>query len=384
MITQLNINNFKFHKNTELKIGNLTIICGNNSVGKTSAIQPLLLLREAYLNKSEFSYLDLLSNPVKVGTVGDALYQYGNKDMISFELKTNYNDYQFSFGEETSDYTKTLIEKSIDSELNNFENIFNGNESLFSENFQYISSARIGSLQSYPKDDVVVEKYKQISVIEGKAEFCVHFLHRNQNQEVIAPLINKNSELTNLISQVTAWEKDISEGIIVKIEDNGKLGFELKYQYDTLIGTKKSNELSAQNVGFGITYVLPILVAILSAKPNSLIIIENPEAHLHPYGIAKITELICKAAQAGIQIIIETHSDHVINGILVQSKKFTETEGKEGINSKNVKIYQFVRNNEEFCAKVELLNIEEDGRIRYAPKGFFDQFSIDRKYLIGF
>ena len=76
-----------------------------------------------------------------------------------------------------------------------------------------------------------------------------------------------------------------------------------------------SSEYRPTNVGFGITYALPIVVSALSARPGSLLIVENPEAHLHPRGQVKMGELLCQASEAGIQVLIETHSDHVLNGI---------------------------------------------------------------------
>ncbi len=78
-----------------------------------------------------------------------------------------------------------------------------------------------------------------------------------------------------------------------------------------------SNQYRATNVGFGITYVLPILVAILSSRAGALLLIENPEAHLHPKGQAEMGALLARAASCGIQVLIETHSDHVLNGIRV-------------------------------------------------------------------
>ena len=115
MINYLEINNFKSHKKTKLDIANLTVLCGSNSVGKSSAFQPLLLLREAFINKTNFEYLDLLSNPVKIGTIQDALYQYSDNDEISFQIKTNDEDYKFSFELENNDYTKTLINRKSSS-----------------------------------------------------------------------------------------------------------------------------------------------------------------------------------------------------------------------------------------------------------------------------
>lgn len=255
-----------------------------------------------------------------------------------------------------------------------------GCENLFSEKFQYISAARLGPQEVYSKDDVVVEIHKQISVNEGKAEFCIHFLYKNQEEKVHEKLVHPKYEINDLIHQVSAWEKEISEGVNVVINDLGKLGYELKYEFDN-DKKGKTNQFYASNVGFGITYVLPILVSILSAKPGYLIIIENPEAHLHPSGISKLVELICKAAEAGIQIILETHSDHIINGILVQCKRY-EVDQETGINRENVSIYQLERNETEHCSIAQKIEIEEGGRIFGKPLGFFDQISQDLKQLM--
>lgn len=183
-----------------------------------------------------------------------------------------------------------------------------------------------------------------------------------------------------LLSQTISWEREISKGVNILPRKIGE-SYEISYNFD-IPNYGKTQEFSSNNVGFGLSYTLPILVAILSAQKDALIIIENPEAHLHPNGIAKLTELICLAAQAEIQIILETHSDHIINGILVQCKKFEE--GQKGIDRNNVSVYQFDRNENQYCAKATKVEIEAEGLIRYPPEGFFDQFKIDRKFLMGF
>jgi len=74
--------------------------------------------------------------------------------------------------------------------------------------------------------------------------------------------------------------------------------------------------------GFGLSYTLPVITALLVGTliPNSLVIIENPEAHLHPRGQTEIARLIALCAQVGTQIIIETHSDHLFDGIRIAAK----------------------------------------------------------------
>jgi predicted ATPase len=375
MIRNIELNNFKSHQHTQLDFSNLTVLCGANGVGKSSALQALLLLRESFFNKRPFDYLDLKSNPVHIGTAKEALYQFCDKDELLFGLSTDIQNMAFGF--KINDLTKTLIPKS--GHILDVTKL--DDEPLFGKNFQFISAARLGPQQSYPKDDVVVDVYNQISVVEGKAEHFVHFLERKKNMDVIEKLCHKSVKFMDLLSQVTAWEREISTGVNVVIQDIGNLGYELKYRFNTA-SNDTTFDFKASNVGFGLTYVMPVLVAILSAPKDTILVIENPESHLHPNGQAKLTELICLAAQAGIQIVLETHSDHIVNGILVQCKNFDENS--KGIDKEKTSIYHFSRDEEKHCTKAERVNIEEDGRIRYAPKGFFDQFTIDRKRLMGF
>ncbi|MEY4540995.1 MAG: hypothetical protein RLZZ306_2752 [Bacteroidota bacterium] len=381
MIDNIKIHSFKSHKSTEIELQNLTVLCGVNGVGKSSAIQVLLLLREAFIKDKSFDVLDLKCNSVKIGTVNDAIYEFSDNDSFEISLLASEKAFNFKYEAQTEEekvksFINLVKEKSIIPRGFQLESIFN-------TNFQYISAYRLGPQTQYKKEDKIIDIYKQISDIDGNAEYFVHFLDRYRNNEVIQEICNSNIPFNDLFSQVIAWEKEISDGVNIDIQDLGKLGYILKYSFDTEKSvSKRTKNFEATNVGFGLSYVMPILVAILSAKKDSLIIIENPEAHLHPNGIAKLTELICLASQAGIQIILETHSDHIINGILVQCKKFEE--GNKGINRDNVSIYQFDRDETEHCTRATKINIEEEGKIRYPPKGFFDQFTIDRKFLMGF
>lgn len=381
MIERIKIQNFKSHKDTHITLSNLTVFCGANGVGKSSVIQSLLLLRDTFIKDKSFDNLDLKSKSVKIGTVNDAIYEFSEIDGFGIYLQIEDKDYKFSFEALTEDSkVKTFIELDktnsiIDSNISN--------ETLFNSNFQYISAFRLGPQVQYLKEDKIVDIYKQISDEDGQAEYFVHFLDRFRNIEVLDEIAKETVVYKDLFTQVIAWEKEIGDGINIEIQDLGKLGFTLRYAFDTEKSlSKKTRNFEAINVGFGLSYVMPILVAILSAQKNALIIIENPEAHLHPNGIAKLTELICLAAQAGIQIIIETHSDHIINGILVQCKRFEE-EGK-GISKDNVSIYHFDRDETEHCTKAINVEIDNGGRLINQPKGFFDQISIDLEKLMGF
>ncbi|KAA6334988.1 DNA replication and repair protein RecF [termite gut metagenome] len=378
MIHKIELNNFKSHKDTKLEFSNLTVLCGANSSGKSSVIQALLLLRESFFNKSQFDYLDLKTKPVSIGTIQDALYQFSDNKEISFSIETSNGKNTFAFELRDKDYSKTLLHKSKH-DINYAEL---EQESLFQKTCQFISAVRLGPQVSYLKNDRL-DINNQISEIEWKAENVVQFLDKKRYQDVI-PEICISSYDNDLFTQVTAWEREISSGVNVVVEDKGQLGYELKYQFNTKTGrTGRTDKFNAINVGFGLTYALPVIVVILSAMPNeSILFIENPEAHLHPRGQAKLAELICLAAQAGIQIVIETHSDHIINGILVQCKIFEEQ--RTGISKDNVSVYYLNMDGEKHCSIAKKINILEGGKIDKQPAGFFDQIEHDLSIIMGF
>jgi predicted ATPase len=120
---------------------------------------------------------------------------------------------------------------------------------------------------------------------------------------------------------------------------------------------------------------LPILVAILSSKPGSLVLLENPEAHLHPRGQALMGELFARAAAAGIQIVLESHSDHVLNGIRVAVRQ-------ERVAPEQVTIHFFGRNEETGEHTIMSPQIDRDGRITEWPEHFFDEYEKSLEALL--
>ncbi len=85
-------------------------------------------------------------------------------------------------------------------------------------------------------------------------------------------------------------------------------------------GAAHGDPLRPTNVGFGLTHALPVIVACLAAEPGTMLVVENPEAQLHPRGQVSIGRLLALTAASGVQVIIESHSDHVLNGIRLAVK----------------------------------------------------------------
>lgn len=376
MINRINIRNFKLHDNTVIELKGLTILTGMNGMGKSSIIQSLLLLRQSHLMNDLVNGINLKGDLCDIGTSGELSCQASNDEHLTIGLDFhNSVSLNFKFNYPDSLYD-TLMQGVTD---NTTDKNSLSEHSLFNNDFQYLSAFRFGPQKTYNRDTSLVSHKRQISKIMGQCEYAVHYLEQFKNQLIpIKELaICEKKDITpdlRLMTQVERWLKRISPNIKISIDQIGE-DFKLNYKFtrdENLI----TEEISALNTGFGITYVLPILIAILSAEKDSLIIIENPEAHIHPSGQAVLMELVALAVSHGVQIIMETHSDHIVNGSLVSITK-------KHFNSEMLSIYFFERDEHKHTAIAHNLEISRNGHIKRPPQNFFDQIDIDLRILTG-
>jgi predicted ATPase len=369
MITSLCLRNFKPFKYQLLAFRSLTLLSGLNSTGKSSVLQALLLLRQSYQQKLlKKTGLALNGELVNIGTAKDALFEgAGKADQISFELVLEDDIkgiWSFNYDQEVDVLNRTSPPVAPE--------VYESN--LFRENFHYLQAERIGPRTFFNMSDFQVRQLGKLGI---SGEDAAHFLSVNQDKLI------PNSRLSHpkvkllkrglddpetpskfLIDQVEAWMGEISPGTKIRLEPKPDVD---------LISVKyfngDSNLYRATNVGFGISYTLPIIVAVLASPPGTLILIENPEAHLHPKGQSKMGELLALAASCGVQVVIETHSDHVLNGI-----RLTVHGGK--LDPKNVQLHYFERKEKEGQAFTEVVSphIDRNGRIDQWPEGFFDEW----------
>jgi predicted ATPase len=234
--------------------------------------------------------------------------------------------------------------------------------SLFGDDFQYLQAERIGPRTSFAMSDFQVRQHRQLGTM---GEYTAHFLSIFRDSEIPnSTLSHPQAKSSNLLSQVEAWLSEISPGTRIHIIDNPGMDLvSLQYSFGL------SKEYRATNVGFGITYTLPVITAILSAKPGTLLLLENPEAHLHPKGQARMGNLLARAADKDVQIILETHSDHILNGIRLA------VHGGD-LDPDRVRLHFFQRreNQEQLISEVISPRMNRRGRIDQWPDGFFDEW----------
>lgn len=358
MIHKLHLQNFKRFEDQSLEFGTLTLLSGLNGMGKSSVLQSLLLLRQSYqqgLLKS--TGLSLNGDLARIGTAKDALYEdaKGRDDIIGFTLDFENSIkaiWQFNYDSESD--ILGIASPAVSSDVYQ--------SSLFSDDFQYLQAERLGPRTSFAMSDFQVRQHRQLGTM---GEYTAHFLSVFRDLEIPnAALSHPKAKSLNLLSQVEAWLGEISPGTRIHITDSPGMDLvSLQYSFGL------SKEYRATNVGFGITYTLPVITAILAAKLGSLLLLENPEAHLHPKGQAQMGNLLAQAAAQGVQIILETHSDHVLNGI-----RLAVHDGKLNPDAVRLHFFQRRESQGQFVSEVVSPQMNRRGRIDQWPDGFFDEW----------
>jgi predicted ATPase len=352
MLKFLTVKNFKRFIDQKISLNNLTLLSGLNSTGKSSILQSLLLLRQSQ-KQNNLLGLALNGELVNIGTAKDALNVNAIKDEIGFEISLDAGEvlsWDFEY-----DNQMDVLDR-ISPPTQNIEHL-----NLFTDDFQYLQAERLGPRRFLEISDFQVRQHRQLGT---QGEYTAHYLELfGDSQRIADPaLAHPHESSLNLKLQVEAWLSEISPGSRISTRSNPDMDL-VSLQYSFAGGSP----FRATNVGFGITYTLPVIVAILSAKPDALILLENPEAHLHPQGQARMGELMARAASIGMQIIVETHSDHILNGI-----RLAVHRGR--LKPQDVDLHFFLLDQNSPDSLLVSPKIDRNGRLDQWPNGFFDEW----------
>lgn len=392
MISSIEIKNFKSIKSKVFPLRNLNVLLGLNGQGKSSFIQSLLVLRQSNTESGRSNgWLNLKGKYVNIGNTKDAFYQYAKKEDLIFNLSLGEEitiPFHYAY-EMEKDVLPPKADKNIYGETEiKYESLVKSAEKhtgLFSNQFQYLNAYRIQPESTYPKSNNEVVQNRNIGM---NGQYAVHFIETYYDEEVafdniLHPksfvedtLIKKITVDKTLGNQINLWLGEISPGIKVVATSINQDEVLLQYQYEQRT-YGRTNSFKPENVGFGITYTLPVVAALLSAQPGTLLIIENPESHIHPKGQAKLGELIALVAQNDVQIIIETHSDHIVNGIRVGIKE-------EKLSKDKAVLFYFkkiMEDQEQFSAITDIV-LDKNGTLSEYPENLLDEWTNQLSKLI--
>lgn len=380
MLKKIYLEDFKCFQKLDISIGPLTLLTGCNSSGKSTIIQSIAMLKQTLEFIDNPKYFILNGDEIHLGDFGDIQNYTTGRGEFKIGLMTSEDtSINWSLAKDDSKPRIANIE-SITLDGNKFyqKNSNENQTSAISEKFilstnfikkiQRLSSERIGPQDIYP----VPDQYN--SGVGSDGQFTPFYINEKKNTKISsgkrAPTDN-NNYLTILNEEINNffpnYRVDVSD---IEGTDAIKMRFS-----DILLG----RDIKPRHVGFGVSHVLPILALGLGAGKGDTIIIENPELHLHPKAQSQLSYFLSKVVSDGIQVIIETHSDHIING-------FRKSIKNEVIPPSSLSTYYFKQNlniSSDVSKQVENLEINDEGNFSSWPDGFFDQLEKDMEQLLG-
>ena len=385
MLTRIDLRHFKCFETLKLPLCALTLLSGANASGKSSVMQALVLLHQTMREHEWSSRLMLNGAAVRLGAVADVVDQvHGRRDCGIALLDDDAASYQWEFEGERDEMSMAVRRARSETGAGEGWDV-DGSQpfrhllpALAGDQFltdrlrglTYLTAERLGPRELYAFDD------PQLTPVVGpRGEYAVSVLHSGRDVRVLDSLAIDGVPPTRF-RQVEARMARFFPGCVLAVE-------QVPGANAATLGIRISADTDFQrpvHTGFGLTQVLPIVVAGLSADEHDLLLIENPEVHLHPAGQAAMGEFLSEVAAAGVQVVIETHSDHVLNGIRRAVKGGMLASGDVALHFFRPRIEDQAR---QGGPQVESPILDADGNIDSWPDGFFDQFDRDMNYFAG-
>lgn len=358
---KLRIKGFKCFLDKEMDLNRLTILTGNNGAGKSSVIQALLLLRETIESCAKYSEekscwkwekKDVPLNEYKKLQLGryDDICNIDSNDIC---ISVDDIDFILEQGASEENFTVALTSDEV-RRLPSY---------LTRTEFYYLNAERIGP-RMY--SDIKPVSFRQSGDC-GECSGNILLETSKTFPKVAQERLLEQDGPTNFNIQVDQWMSYIFSEVSIKSEPVTPTVCQIKLRSSRTASI-------APNTGFGYTYALPIIIDGLIAKKGSMFIVENPEAHLHPKAQSNMGFFIGKMVAAGLKIIVETHSEHVVNGI-----RRAALSGF-GLNPEDVNIYFFTA--DKTGCRYTPITIDEDGNLSDFPVDFFDQVRQDMMEII--
>ncbi len=407
-ISNIRLKNFRNwtteHWDQGVALKPVTLILGRNSAGKTSILQPLRLLKQT-IEATDFGTQLLLDGSdvdgVNLGAFSDVVHDHDVKETvgIGFDVPEKALSIDVTFRQVNDrpviDSLVYRIPKGTVEAIRNQQ----GGYKLVSPDFrladwdgqskfeaQNLKLSNIAAGRAIDLSDEAftyigsrLEREMRNSIVAAKEAFkSFHYLGplrpppgrdvewKQQDQtrlgsngaNTIQALISSvtGREQGVLLARISEWLKhlDLADGI--EIAREGKL----RYRIDVVREGKRSN---LADVGYGVSQVLPVITLLHFVPEGSVILCEDPEAHLHPMAQSGLADLFVEVAKKRkLQVLIETHSEHLFRRlqVLMASAKLSEND---------CALYYVER--DEPSAKLTELRADEFGRIQNWPENLF-------------
>lgn len=390
MISNISLSNFKCFSNISLSLTGLTLLTGFNAAGKSTAIQALLSLTQTCREKISRPELMVNGSMISLGSPGEIINDQSTMGTAVVNIATDCESLRLELSARSENEKQLVIDKIESLSSSNVIESFVGSDiskklQSLSSNFYesdsdlaktirdlvFVSAVRDGALDIYPSPE---KSYLSRADVGVNGKYSAWWFAEFMDEEIALERCHSSDPARTLRRQFNAWASSIFPGVeanATRISGTDFVRLEFR-------AGPTDNWRRPGNIGYGLTYVFPIIVACLLAQKGQTIIIDSPEAHLHPLGQSRMGMFLARVAESGVQIIIETHSDHVLNGARIAVK--------ESIISPNKMIVHFFKGGrQEIDSPPPIITsiVSSDGGLSDWPDGFFDQAEKDLAQLAG-
>jgi predicted ATPase len=387
LISQIELQNFKCFISLKLALGRMTLLTGLNAAGKSTAIQSILLLAQTLRAKDDASELWLNGPLLRLGSPGDVIAQSASD--LALGIGNESLTCLWTFIPVEREDERVLRVSSIevkDATIRRFE-IGAGLKQLLPID---LTEAEVWRMVAEIRQTIFVSSVRQVHTeifpapedpdpvfadVGATGEFAPWWFHHYDDRPVETARLLPGEEFPSILrGQVNAWLQDLfpgAEANTQSIVGTRCMRLELR--------TRNTDDWrSPSNTGYGLSYAFPILVAGLCARPGQLLIVDSPEAHLHPRGQSRIGRFLAQVAASGVQVLVETHSDHVLNSLRLSVRDGILAPADTKIHFFDPKLKV-----DEHATPVVSPAIDLQGNLASWPNGFFDQAETDLATLAG-
>ena len=308
-----------------------------------------------------------------IRNIGSNLNIKGNINVMFWDYKDNFTDtipgdykeqwYGYHFLE-NQPWSEDVAEAYFDYIM---QDIGSANFHIIMSNIRYL-----GPLRSAPSF-IMLASPDRAGGVGQEGELTASVLRYRGNKRIEkAPVPDGIASDLPLAEAVGLWISYLGLADDISVQDLAGLGLKVNVKPSGV-----ESEVSLTSVGVGVSQVLPVVVLCLLAEPGSVILLEQPELHLHPGLQQRLADFFIAVAESGRQLIVETHSEYFVSRLRRRVVEDTDDE-----LLKLVKIVSAERDRETGETTYRELDLTPYGEIRDWPKGFFDQAAEDEREII--
>lgn len=374
-ISRVSLQNFKCFEALRFELGSLTLLTGYNAAGKSTAMHGLLLMAQAAKYTPSQETVGLVGPLINLGMPVDVVS--GAERSLSIGVEGDSSRISWSLAPIDRHLNQlSIVDASLalpDGSTKSWsgELVPSGTSDtevwVSLKQLAFLGVGRLTDADTFPIPSYRLPAYDVGSV----GQFAPWIYSRIADDEVVEARRHPTEPGTSFRRQLDAYLGELFPGCGANSEfvPNASL-VRLEFR-----ATPTGAWRRPSNIGFGLSYAFPILVALLSAREGQTVIVDSPEAHLHPKAQSAMGRILAKFAGTGLQIIVETHSDHVLNGVRLAVMGRT-------IEKAAVKLLFFAGSVGRDHGVTSLM-LDELGNIDRWPPGFFDQAESDLAKLSG-